>query len=67
MRPSDAVCHVLAQEHVIPVAAEYDRSMKYPQPVFDKAWEVRTVAVQIWERLPCRVLGSVTTHGAAPL
>lgn len=28
------------QEEIIPVAAEYDRTMKYPQPVFEKAFEV---------------------------
>ena len=25
-------------EEVIPVAAEYDRTMEYPQPIFEKAW-----------------------------
>jgi alkylation response protein AidB-like acyl-CoA dehydrogenase len=32
--------HVACQEEIIPVAAEYDRTMKYPQPIFDKAFEV---------------------------
>jgi hypothetical protein len=30
------------QDEIIPVAAEYDLSMKYPQPVFDKAFQVST-------------------------
>lgn len=29
-----------AKEEIIPAAAEYDRSMVYPSPLFKKAWEV---------------------------
>lgn len=29
-----------AKEEIIPVAADYDRSMVYPTPLFKKAWEV---------------------------
>ena len=28
-----------AKNEMIPVAAEYDRTMEYPVPVFEKAWE----------------------------
>ena len=34
------VCGAVLQEEIIPVAAEYDRTMKYPTPVFNRAFEV---------------------------
>lgn len=36
-----ALARKFALEEIIPVAAEYDRSMVYPTPLFKKAWEVR--------------------------
>ena len=38
-----------AQEEVMPVAAEYDRTMEFPRPVFDKAWELGLVNTHIPE------------------
>lgn len=38
-----------AQEEVIPVAAEYDRTMEFPRPIFDKAWELGLVNTHIPE------------------
>lgn len=32
-----------AKEEIIPAAAEYDRTMVYPTPLFKKAWEVMGV------------------------
>ena len=29
-----------AAKEMAPVAAEYDRTMEFPQPIFEKAWEV---------------------------
>ena len=35
-----------AMKEMMPVAAQYDQSMEFPQPVFEKAWEVhRTLGV----------------------
>ena len=34
---------------MIPVAAEYDRTMEFPRPVFDKAWELGLVNTHIPE------------------
>ena len=36
-------------EEIIPVAAEYDRTMEYPQPIFEKAWELGLVNPHIPE------------------
>lgn len=38
-----------AQEEVMPVAAEYDRTMEFPRPIFDKAWELGLVNTHIPE------------------
>jgi len=38
-----------ALEEMIPVAAEYDRTMAFPQPVFEKAWELGLVNTHIPE------------------
>ncbi len=38
-----------ARKEMIPVAAEYDRSMEFPQPVFEKAWELGLVNTHIPE------------------
>ena len=38
-----------AAEEVIPVAAEYDKTMEFPRPVFDKAWELGLVNTHIPE------------------
>ena len=34
---------------MIPVAAEYDRTMEFPRPIFDKAWELGLVNTHIPE------------------
>ena len=33
----------------MPVAAEYDRTMEFPRPIFDKAWELGLVNTHIPE------------------
>ena len=38
-----------AREEVIPVAAEYDKTMEFPRPVFEKAWELGLVNTHIPE------------------
>ena len=38
-----------AAEEVIPVAAEYDKTMEFPRPVFNKAWELGLVNTHIPE------------------
>ena len=38
-----------ARNEMIPVAAEYDRSMEFPQKIFDKAWELGLVNTHIEE------------------
>ena len=38
-----------AAEEIIPVAAEYDRTMEFPRPIFDKAWELGLVNTHIPE------------------
>merc|ERR1719240_328045 len=38
-----------ALKEVIPVAAEYDQSMAFPQPIFEKAWELGLVNTHIPE------------------
>jgi acyl-CoA dehydrogenase len=38
-----------AHEEVMPVAAEYDRTMEFPRPIFDKAWELGLVNTHIPE------------------
>jgi len=35
-----ATARKFAQEVIKPVAAEYDQTMKYPQPVFEEAWKL---------------------------
>ena len=38
-----------ALKEMIPVAAEYDRTMEFPQPVFEKAWELGLVNTHVPE------------------
>eukprot|EP00316_Scyphosphaera_apsteinii_P008261 CAMPEP_0119301212 /NCGR_PEP_ID=MMETSP1333-20130426/3025_1 /TAXON_ID=418940 /ORGANISM="Scyphosphaera apsteinii, Strain RCC1455" /LENGTH=471 /DNA_ID=CAMNT_0007303225 /DNA_START=28 /DNA_END=1444 /DNA_ORIENTATION=+ len=38
-----------AADEIIPVAAEYDRTMDFPRPVFNKAWELGLVNTHIPE------------------
>jgi acyl-CoA dehydrogenase len=39
------------KEHIIPVAADYDKSMKYPMDVFKKAWELGLVNTHLPEEV----------------
>jgi acyl-CoA dehydrogenase len=48
-------------EEVIPVAAEYDRTMEYPQPIFEKAWAQGLVNPHIPE--DCGGMGLHTLDG----
>ena len=45
-----------AMKEMIPVAAEYDRTMAFPQPVFEKAWELGLVNTHVPEE--CGGLGA---------
>ena len=38
-----------AAKEMIPVAAEYDRTMAFPQPIFEKAWELGLVNTHVPE------------------
>jgi len=38
-----------AKNEMIPVAAEYDRTMEYPVPVFEKAWELGLINTHVPE------------------
>merc|ERR550537_2070222 len=38
-----------AKNEMIPVAAEYDRTMEFPQPIFEKAWELGLVNTHVPE------------------
>ncbi len=40
-----------AAEEIIPKAAEYDMSMEFPRPIFDKAWELGLVNTHIPEEV----------------
>ena len=40
-----------AAEEIIPKAAEYDVSMEFPRPIFDKAWELGLVNTHIPEEV----------------
>lgn len=48
-------------EEIIPVAAEYDRTMEYPTKVFNKAWELGLVNTHIPES--CGGMGLSTFDG----
>ena len=43
----------------MPVAAEYDRTMEFPRPIFDKAWELGLVNTHIPEEYGGLGLGCV--------
>lgn len=36
-----------AKDEIIPVAAQYDKSMKFPHDVFEKAWKLGLVNAHI--------------------
>ena len=48
-QPASWQARKFAQEEVMPVAAEYDRTMEFPRPIFDKAWELGLVNTHIPE------------------
>ena len=49
----------------MPVAAEYDRTMEFPRPVFDKAWELGLVNTHIPEEYGGLGLGCLLLVGMA--
>ena len=49
------------KDQVVPAAAEYDRSMKFPQPLFKQAWELGLVNIHVGEE--AGGLGLHTTEG----
>ena len=46
-------------EEIVPAAAEYDRSMEFPRPLFNKAWELGLVNTHIGEEYGGLGLGCI--------